>query len=124
MLLAASAKHPDHPRSRGVYRVWNTNMDRDCGSSPLARGLLAIRGVRMPHAGIIPARAGFTEDDVGSAVQPEDHPRSRGVYRIEAFVRGRHLGSSPLARGLLKTMWVRPFSRRIIPARAGFTLWA
>ena len=55
---------PDHPRSRGVY-PWKTLMSRfPPGSSPLARGLpdgyLAAPGT----PGIIPARAGFTQDRV------------------------------------------------------------
>ena len=50
----------DHPRSRGVYRV-TLGYDTDfIGSSPLARGLLAILFPAILYAGIIPARAGFT----------------------------------------------------------------
>ena len=50
-----------------------------------------------------------------------DHPRSRGVY-LENYLFAVFLsGSSPLARGLLRTS-ARTWSQgRIIPARAGFT---
>ena len=51
-----------------------------------------------------------------------DHPRSRGVYGLVAVRRCDDEGSSPLARGLP----LRPSRgcrrRRIIPARAGFTI--
>ena len=53
----------DHPRSRGVYAKTMGNGKGRSGSSPLARGL---RGeVLFPDliAGIIPARAGFTDPD-------------------------------------------------------------
>ena len=51
----------DHPRSRGVYGGGFTSSANSSGSSPLARGLPAILGVAAGNAGIIPARAGFTE---------------------------------------------------------------
>ena len=51
---------PDHPRSRGVYaQPWPPRRRRR-GSSPLARGLLAILCGECSAWRIIPARAGFT----------------------------------------------------------------
>ena len=50
----------DHPRSRGVYVMRNAIEKGEEGSSPLARGLLFVNGGLSNHAGIIPARAGFT----------------------------------------------------------------
>ena len=51
---------PDHPRSRGVYRLTLRPGVRMSGSSPLARGLQrGNRPGRHPRR-IIPARAGFT----------------------------------------------------------------
>ena len=50
----------DHPRSRGVYCSCLNQTRPFLGSSPLARGLLGSRRHRRNHAGIIPARAGFT----------------------------------------------------------------
>ena len=93
------------------------------GSSPLARGLRGHGPARDEFGRIIPARAGFTRPIVHALVCGPDHPRSRGVYRSRA-ARGRSLGgSSPLARGLREHV-AHPLSRlRIIPARAGFTLW-
>ena len=53
---------------------------------------------------------------------PRDHPRSRGVYLADGASPSIPLGSSPLARGLRRS-WRRSSSgRRIIPARAGFTV--
>ena len=113
----------DHPRSRGVYRKSTGRGRRKYGSSPLARGLLA----RSPRArganGIIPARAGFTFSLPFGCCDRADHPRSRGVYVGAASVAGRVPGSSPLARGLRHRRARRRVADRIIPARAGFTLW-
>ena len=92
----------DHPRSRGVYRIWRRYGWMIRGSSPLARGLLDRRSL--------------------PAVQRGDHPRSRGVYLIPTPHMSNPNGSSPLARGLryLQAAPARP--GRIIPARAGFTV--
>ena len=73
----------DHPRSRGVYGRRCTLPDRRGGSSPLARGLLVSIGERIAARGIIPARAGFTVQDLSGLRRPADHPRSRGVYGFD-----------------------------------------
>ena len=56
-------KSPDHPRSRGVYRVTPAASATDAGSSPLARGLPVLAAQCIPRPRIIPARAGFTLAD-------------------------------------------------------------
>ena len=91
---------PDHPRSRGVYRVRLAAWCGWAGSSPLARGLLAGGGGVRPIARIIPARAGFTIQLGSRTGYLLDHPRSRGVYRATAAGVRVVVGSSPLARGL------------------------
>ena len=111
----------DHPRSRGVYDAAEAARCGCGGSSPLARGLLRSRPlVAQPH-GIIPARAGFTQDDDVAGEGRADHPRSRGVYPAAPRARSCFCGSSPLARGLQPVRLGDGPQRRIIPARAGFT---
>ena len=114
----------DHPRSRGVYggESWASWTRR--GSSPLARGLHVGRARTPPAAGIIPARAGFTWDAASSGNHTGDHPRSRGVYVISGWDNYVTAGSSPLARGLPAAEMPAHTHRRIIPARAGFTVIA
>mgnify|MGYP001670202250 CR=1 FL=1 len=111
----------DHPRSRGVYLQPIQRRGLLAGSSPLARGLPAHR--RGPPDGdrIIPARAGFTPAAAGARGQASDHPRSRGVYLRTGQKSGGTAGSSPLARGLRWDNYVTASTKRIIPARAGFT---
>ena len=92
---------PDHPRSRGVYRI------------VLVCSATAI--------GIIPARAGFTWRPRPAGCVRRDHPRSRGVYGAIPEQRTPALGSSPLARGLHHGGPSRQGLVGIIPARAGFT---
>ena len=139
--LAARRGSTDHPRSRGVYATAFHTVDREDGSSPLARGLQTTAGQAAHDGGIIPARAGFTK---GIAAKPinfriiparagftlllptlstvsKDHPRSRGVYpSVHADCRDP-AGSSPLARGLRRGVACPRRGWRIIPARAGFT---
>ena len=91
----------DHPRSRGVYECQAILTTRDFGSSPLARGLLALGTCLFSTPRIIPARAGFTGRRIMPPCQPKDHPRSRGVYKCMLSLKSPDLGSSPLARGLL-----------------------
>ena len=112
----------DHPRSRGVYFSYDPSARRTVGSSPLARGLQLDQVVLFAAAGIIPARAGFTQTPRPRSSTGTDHPRSRGVYADgfeSAFVPS---GSSPLARGLPRHPGAPGRSARIIPARAGFTM--
>ena len=91
------------------------------GSSPLARGLLSGMTRQTVDRGIIPARAGFTEDRGPYLPDHGDHPRSRGVYTYLEWCADGVPGSSPLARGLLEVRAVPGLGVGIIPARAGFT---
>ena len=91
------------------------------GSSPLARGLRERCRIRGGRWGIIPARAGFTQERRASTHPAGDHPRSRGVYDVAALPPLLTWGSSPLARGLPVSIGSQWWGRRIIPARAGFT---
>ena len=76
----AGRRRSDHPRSRGVYRIRTRIRGTRAGSSPLARGLRMLKRVIHLHAGIIPARAGFTCPQRDWPPGTRDHPRSRGVY--------------------------------------------
>ena len=115
-------REPDHPRSRGVYDEVVGPDEVVAGSSPLARGLPTSTPRRWAPRGIIPARAGFTADGRLHHLEHGDHPRSRGVYPCPPAAASPTPGSSPLARGLLARHHRRHLLRRIIPARAGFTV--
>ena len=118
---AGPAGAADHPRSRGVYSGARPSRTHNGGSSPLARGLLAVRKSDHNPARIIPARAGFTPwGPVGGSCR-SDHPRSRGVYPRPRSCAGCAPGSSPLARGLRAGPVCPGAGTGIIPARAGFT---
>ena len=112
----------DHPRSRGVYWGRRSLWPRLDGSSPLARGLRLGVDIDNFMGRIIPARAGFTLHDGPNTIPCWDHPRSRGVYHKPRNTRACVVGSSPLARGLLRRVVHRVCDLRIIPARAGFTV--
>ena len=111
----------DHPRSRGVYCRRRSCRRDPSGSSPLARGLRSSSTRCEMRRGIIPARAGFTLPSNRRSTTRSDHPRSRGVYPVNADNVLGFGGSSPLARGLRRRLVVDDGGHRIIPARAGFT---
>ena len=71
---------PDHPRSRGVYKITFSHLSASGGSSPLARGLQRPLTARRIVPRIIPARAGFTRLHSPRMPAYTDHPRSRGGY--------------------------------------------
>ena len=96
----------------------------DRGSSPLARGLHSRSPSSATPARIIPARAGFTDNPTDFQVYGKDHPRSRGVYSKAIWHHQIRQGSSPLARGLLAVYSDNMPDGGIIPARAGFTMYA
>ena len=54
----------DHPRSRGVYLAEMLAREPWPGSSPLARGLRVSLPGWYVDSGIIPARAGFTMNNI------------------------------------------------------------
>ena len=112
----------DHPRSRGVYPAGRRGRPRFRGSSPLARGLRHEPDEQPEIVRIIPARAGFTRAGAHPPGEGRDHPRSRGVYFTDQTEPSQNLGSSPLARGLRGLHSPHHRGRRIIPARAGFTV--
>ena len=92
------------------------------GSSPHARGLRDPVPLGDAAGGIIPARAGFTSSPAPRGPRAADHPRTRGVYCPVSRSGSCVPGSSPHARGLRPGVRLVSRRRRIIPARAGFTI--
>ena len=89
------------------------------GSSPRVRGAgdgeLATEAV----AGIIPARAGSSEDPIPFSHWARDHPRACGE-QCKAFPNGiPDKGSSPRVRGAVHVQLATALNKGIIPARAG-----
>ena len=119
--MDGDAASGDHPRSRGVYPSRALVCRSLEGSSPLARGLLGSKTAYKSCSRIIPARAGFTGVTVAVVRFVWDHPRSRGVYALVCRSLEFSIGSSPLARGLLRSPDSSYPCPGIIPARAGFT---
>ena len=70
----------DHPRTRGVYVGGHHIAGDKTGSSPHARGLRGASPLGGAFSRIIPARAGFTRNDIYERFGKPDHPRTRGVY--------------------------------------------
>ena len=69
-----------HPRSRGDHSPSATAGAAAAGSSPLARGPLLKSGKTSQYAGLIPARAGTTDQAGARTAAQGAHPRSRGDH--------------------------------------------
>ena len=76
------------------------------------------------RSGIIPARAGPTHSPSAHTAATTDHPRSCGANLLMCSVRLEYSGSSPLVRGQLTFLLPMYERRRIIPARAGPTMYS
>lgn len=92
------------------------------GSSLLARGILALIIILIVALRITPACAGSTHPTNFHSFVPEDHPRLRGEYIFEVGLIGREQGSSPLARGIRRSVIYYLCWMRITPACAGSTI--
>ena len=115
------ATYPDHPRSRGEYTLSSDRVSMNCGSSPLSRGIRHGPQLAWQLPRIIPALAGNTGRGLATIRGRTDHPRSRGEYKLTPVLFGKHLGSSPLSRGIPNLVNVIGSIYRIIPALAGNT---
>ena len=113
--------YADHPRSRGEYKLVITPHGRREGSSPLSRGILLTKNLRVTKIRIIPALAGNTHFWMSPSPWGWDHPRSRGEYLRDWDQGAPVIGSSPLSRGILQEPGSHLRNIRIIPALAGNT---
>ena len=112
---------PDHPRSRGEYKLTIGSDSLAAGSSPLSRGIRRRELRDALRAGIIPALAGNTRPFVTILRHHWDHPRSRGEYLLPESFGGGESGSSPLSRGIPRRSRPAGGLGGIIPALAGNT---
>ena len=94
------------------------------GSSPLARGPLAILSRHDQPNGLIPARAGTTQRCRRRRCGFGAHPRSRGDHLVQVIGATFAAGSSPLARGPQADKLGIGHLYGLIPARAGTTVVA
>ena len=114
----------DHPRSRGEYVSPALDALRDVGSSPLSRGIHPLISNVAGITRIIPALAGNTDVQDSAASPHWDHPRSRGEYGDVLDLPRRTPGSSPLSRGIPRSVLLVWLVVGIIPALAGNTVGA
>ncbi len=111
----------DHPRMRGEHLLANCEAALAAGSSPHARGALALADVCNLGVGIIPACAGSTAVGHHGGAERRDHPRMRGEHLSVRADMSASSGSSPHARGAPELARVEGVLDGIIPACAGST---
>ncbi len=120
-LLRQRSGMPGHPRVRGEHIAMASKDLHNNGSSPRARGTLAITAESTGQSRVIPACAGNTHEQASMPVVPAGHPRVRGEHAdLRDFVVA-HGGSSPRARGTRLGSQMADFLGRVIPACAGNT---
>ena len=112
----------DRPRLRGEYveQVMTDTLVR--GSPPLARGIRSRECLFASSGRITPACAGNTVILFSGAAICGDHPRLRGEYNRTTCNRKYHIGSPPLARGILNRERIGQRRGGITPACAGNTV--
>ena len=113
----------DHPRACGANLVGVVFAVIFPGSSPRVRGKRRARAVETCEPRIIPARAGQTRSRSPHSSPYPDHPRACGANPDSSWTRRSPSGSSPRVRGKLVDGFAGIVRDRIIPARAGQTIW-
>ena len=106
---------------RGEHRQPASRTSRYSGSSPHARGALAVLAKHREEPGIIPACAGSTRGSPSTPRATWDHPRMRGEHKALSDEERARGGSSPHARGAREAHVAQEGPPGIIPACAGST---
>ena len=108
-----------HPRVRGERPKVRASPRNTPGSSPRARGTRMSRPCRCRESRFIPACAGNATERAMSKQVAEVHPRVRGEREWVEVAGVTGVGSSPRARGTLRTYDGTNVVNRFIPACAG-----
>ena len=117
--VIASSGRAVHPRMRGE-RIRNPPpTQRHVGSSPHARGTLEEQFVIWRPIRFIPACAGNASTRSPGLGQWSVHPRMRGERSVLQEAPPSGDGSSPHARGTLRSRPAPAYRPRFIPACAG-----
>ena len=111
-----------HPRAGGENESTAAAKGISQGSSPRGRGKLRLDSVARGPAGLIPARAGKTADEMRITLPTQAHPRAGGENTPPTGALVCVTGSSPRGRGKRRPRRARTWCWRLIPARAGKTL--
>ena len=108
-----------HPRVRGEQGTILNQVSAGTGSSPRARGTASAPRWPPAETRFIPACAGNSPRRRRCTTTRPVHPRVRGEQARHHRRCGKHLGSSPRARGTVQQMERVRRRLRFIPACAG-----
>ena len=89
----------DHPRACGEHTLSAVSALVLAGSSPRMRGTRSAVSRSSWQAGIIPAHAGNTKDEVLADCIVRDHPRACGEHFVVAELLGHESGIIPAQAG-------------------------
>ena len=96
--------HTVHPRRHGEHRADSILITRAFGSSPQARGTRGLRTLAALFHRFIPAGTGNTGFDENGLIGEPVHPRRHGEHTVAVSEHQQLNGSSPQARGTLRSM--------------------
>ena len=111
-----------HPRVRGEHALAICCAPEAEGSSPRARGALALQASGDDRRGLIPACAGSIHAIPVWGACRQAHPRVRGEHGDDLVYEPHCWGSSPRARGACGVGDDETRGCRLIPACAG-SIW-
>ena len=111
-----------HPRAGGENSLSLLRESLTWGSSPRGRGKRPHVHVGVFDHGLIPARAGKTQQNARHNLRTRAHPRAGGENVGDPPGNPGPPGSSPRGRGKRPPRTARPVEARLIPARAGKTV--
>ena len=117
-----STSRPAHPRAGGENAKLEKAAAPEPGSSPRGRGKLGAEAGRARGPGLIPARAGKTEQKARGCPSWTAHPRAGGENPVGAVKPASPPGSSPRGRGKRQARRADHLGTGLIPARAGKTM--
>ena len=112
---------PAHPRAGGENPFARAYCACPSGSSPRGRGKRGVDGRAESLIGLIPARAGKTQDSPPAGGGSRAHPRAGGENWAKSALVRTSVGSSPRGRGKRPPVYPAGHARGLIPARAGKT---
>ena len=115
-----------HPHSRGVYKTTGLELIDDCGSSPLAWGILHFHDERRLPDTVHPHSRGVYVhvSRFGMNMIAGSSPLAWGIRKEARHKRAASYGSSPLAWGIHGDDTHAQKNERFIPTRVGYTFLA
>ena len=108
-----------HPRTHGELEYWQSQDDKQVGSSPYTRGTLTWLENLKNQGWFIPVHTGNSTMNSPDSPSYSVHPRTHGELAPQLTMNVVHNGSSPYTRGTLCFYRLSDYIDRFIPVHTG-----